>query len=223
MQRGWLYGLELYHTPDDGTQAGGTAPEVETAPDATETSETAKTAPAEKAETPADTPDAPDSAEDDEDEPELSAEEWQAEASRARKQAANYRTKLRTAEAQIATLQQQLSAAQSAPATDPAQEAETRAQAAERRALIAESAAEAGVPAPVLRAFSELQAATDADAVSAALGKIKGFLAPASAGTSRPPEGASTPPTLDQQIAEAERSGNARAAIALKAKKLAGS
>lgn len=164
--------------------------------------------------------------EDGEEEPELTVAEWQAEAGKARKQAAKFRTERNTAREQLATAQARIaelesSASQPAQA-DPAQEAETRAQAAERRALIAEQAAEAGVPAALLKAFGELTAAADEAAIAGALGKLKAFLAPASAGGHRPPTELGAPLSLDQQIADAEKRGDNAAVFRLKAQKLVG-
>ena len=164
--------------------------------------------------------------EDGDDEPELTATEWQQEAGKARKQAAKYRSQLRTTQEALTAAQARVTGREDAASTpaqpDPAQAAESRAQAAERRALIAETAAEAGVPAALLKAFGELQSAADGAAISAALGKLKGFLAPASAGGHRPPADPAQPQSLDQQIADAERAGNTTLAIRLKSQKLAG-
>jgi hypothetical protein len=151
-------------------------------------------------------------------EPELSAEEWQSEATKARKQAARYRTQLRTAEARIAELE---AAPAAAPAADPAQAAESRVAAAERRASIAEAAAEIGVPSGMLKAIAQLQAAETPEAIQAALTSLHSFQAPASAGAHRPPVEPSQAPTLDQQIASAEQSGDWKTSMRLKGQKLA--
>lgn len=158
--------------------------------------------------------------------PELTAEEWENEASKARKQAARYRTQRNTARTDLATAQARISeleAAASTPAaTDPVAAAQAETSAANRRAQIAEAAHEQGVPAALLAASRELQQADSAEAIAAALGKIKSFLAPASAGGQRPPVDVSTAPTLDQQITDAEKRGDTRTSIALKAAKLTG-
>lgn len=149
-------------------------------------------------------------------EPDLTAAEWQSEAAKARKQAARYRTELRTAQARIAELE----TAQAAPvAPDVAGEANARAVAAERRAAVAEAAAEQQVPTGLLSASRDLAQAETPDQISAALGKIKAFLAPTSAGVHRPPVDVSTAPTLDQQIADAEKRGDVQASIRLKSAK----
>jgi hypothetical protein len=69
---------------------------------------------------------------------------------------------------------------------------------------------------------AKLHAAADEAAVAAALGEIKAFLAPVSAGGHRPPSDPGQPLTLDQQIAEASQAGNTALAMRLKAQKLAG-
>jgi hypothetical protein len=148
--------------------------------------------------------------------PELTAEEWQSEATKARKQAARYRTQLREAQARVAELEKQ----PAQPAADPAQAAEARVSAAERRALLAESAAEIGVASGMLTAIRELQAAETAEQISQALTKLHGFQAPASAGAHRPPAEQSTTLTLQQQIAAAEQSGDWKTSMRLKNQQL---
>lgn len=160
-----------------------------------------------------------DDAEADEDAaPELSAEEWSAEAAKARKQAAAYRVKLRAAEQRLTELE----SAQAQPAApDPVAAADARAAAAERRASVLEAAVERNIPAAALSAFQAL-AVADTDGIAAALDALAPFLAPRAAGVQKPPSSSTTPPTLDQQIADAERSRDVRLSIALKAQKASG-
>ncbi len=220
MLLGMLRGQALrpFYSPDAGGGAGGQVPPA--ADPAPAADQVAADPPATDppAADPASDP-APAADPDAEEDPELTADEWQSEATKARKQAARYRTQLREAQARIAELE----AAPAPPpaAANPAQEAESRAVAAERRALVAESAAEQGVPAALLAATRELHAAETPEAIAQAISKIKGFLAPASAGGHRPPAEQTTAPTLDQQIADAQKAGNTRLSISLKAQKTA--
>lgn len=158
------------------------------------------------------------------DEPELSIEEWQQEASKARKQAARYRTQLRTAQEALVAAEAALAATPAAVSNDdPAAHAESRAVAAERRAELAEASADAGIPAGLMKAVAALQAARDRAGIDAALIAVKAHLAPASVGAPRPPTETTTAPpapTLAQQIADAERAGDARLAIRLKSQQL---
>lgn len=205
--------LRPFEAADDGTGSGSPAADPATPPPAAERAPATDPATDPAA---ADPPaPAADESEEEDAEPVLTAEEWQSEATKARKQAARYRTELRTAQARIA----ELSATPAPP--DPAQAAEVRAVAAERRASIAEAASEIGVSSGMLKAIAELQAATTPEAISGAIAKLHTFQAPLSAGAHRPPTEVTTAPTIDQQIKDAEQSSDWRTSMRLKAQQLA--
>lgn len=188
--------------------------EPETAPDAPDAPET---------ETGQEPATEPPEADEPDDEPDLTPDETRSELDRARKQAARYRTRLRSAEQERDALKAQLAAAQSQPdpQPDPAQEADRRVAQAERRALIAEAAAEAQIPTAALRAFRQLEAAEGDAGVAAALDALKPFLASQGGGPQTPPSDPGRTLSHDEQLAEAEKSGDTRTAMRLKSAKLA--
>lgn len=220
-----LRGQEL-HSPDTGVPAGGSGQEPAAAADAPSDAPSGAETPEPSDEPDAAVSDAQEAADEpegsDDDDLALTAEEWEAEATRARKDAARYRTKLRAVEAQLAQVQAAQAVAPATPQADPAADALAQAVAANRRADLAEAAADAGVPAALMAAIRELGAADGRDAIAAALGKVRSFLAPSSAGGARPPDQPSVPATLAEQIKAAETANNTQLALRLKAQQLAG-
>jgi hypothetical protein len=206
-----------FHTPDADDPAGSGSPAANPATTAPVEQDPSAAAPTADPAAPAAAEEPADEAAEDDADPELTPDELRGELDRARRQSARYRTERNAARTRIAELEGQVAQQQAPPTADPAQAAEARATAAERRAQIAEAAAEAGVPAGLLTAQRELAAAETPEAISAALGKIKTFLAPASAGAHRPPADSSTAPTLQQQIADAEARRDVKASLRLKA------
>lgn len=126
------------------------------------------------------------------------------------------------AKAEIARLSALLEAAQAPAAPDPSADALRRAEQAERRALRAELASEMGVPTALLRSFDTLTTATDEAGLKSALKAIQTYIAtPRETPTNpTPPATPADPPTIDQQIREAEAAKDWTAVSRLKTIKL---
>ena len=189
---------------------------------------------------PADGESGEDDEHDNEDTEPLSVAELESEIAKLRRQSARRRIERNKARDEVATLKARVGELEQAAAVvatenqpDPAQEAndalrqaQDAAAAAELRALRSEVAGDLGVPLSVIKAAESVARAVDEAVLREALAALQGVIGAAAgrqaldATNPTPPSLPSQPPSLREQIKQAEQEGTVKQRLALKTQQL---